>query len=443
MKKILLILTFWGNCIYAVAQNCNTEYLGTKTLYGPPQQKQTAAPKGYQPVFINQAGRHGARHLTKEVNASFAYNILHRADSLHALTADGQKLWEMVQRLDKVEHGRVKSISAEGETELRDLGIRMYNNYHGVFKKPVRLNVGITKEIRTKQSSEAFLKGLKSRIKDSVSIKGYQDDVDLRFYDLSPTYTAFEEKGPWEPAMAALKKDQHLEDVQQHAVSRWLNPDLKLKHTDIGKLVSDVFGFATIVYSLQQEIRQSGYQFKNVDFSSLFTCDELKALGTIDAAEDYYKKGPGVDNNGIQVKIAAPLLANFIKSADAGLKNHTYNAELRFAHAETISPFAGIMEITEASKVAAEPRDISKNWKAGEIIPLSSNIQWIFYKSARSKNYLVKFLLNEREVKIGKLKPVSKCYYNWTSVRAYYMQKLKKLGLGLDSDMTRYLSDVK
>jgi len=57
--------------------------------------------------------------------------------------------------------------------------------------------------------------------------------------------------------------------------------------------VSDVFGFATIVYSLQGEIVKVGIQAKAVDFSSLFICPELSALSKIDVADDYLKKGPG------------------------------------------------------------------------------------------------------------------------------------------------------
>src|SRR5476651_96133 len=184
--------------INAQAQNCGYNYLGTKTLYTAPAYKNTPAPTGYEPVFINHVGRHGARHLTKEVNASYAWTLLMQADSAKALTAAGSKLKQMVITLDKVEYGIVKSISIEGKEELQDIGKRMYARYPQVFTGLVKLNVAITKEIRTKQSADAFLSGLKAGFKDSAAIKQYTDDTDLRFYDASPSYTEFESNGSWQ-----------------------------------------------------------------------------------------------------------------------------------------------------------------------------------------------------------------------------------------------------
>jgi hypothetical protein len=111
--------------VLAKAQNCNYDYLGTKTLYRAIQYKSKPAPAGYIPVFINHVGRHGARHLTKEVSTSFTYALLAIAEKADGLTANGKRLKAMVTVLDKVEHGQVKSISEEGKDELQGIGKRM------------------------------------------------------------------------------------------------------------------------------------------------------------------------------------------------------------------------------------------------------------------------------------------------------------------------------
>lgn len=445
-KRCIMILAILGNCmLHAAAQNCNTNFLGTKTLYQTPQKQGSKAPAGYQPVFINHVGRHGARHLTKEVSASYAWQLLGKADSAHMLTADGQRLWQMVTSLNKIEHGRVKNISDEGKAELKGLGNRMFENYPSVFKKPVKLDVAYTKEVRTQQSADAFLSALKGDIKDSVSVKRYNDDTDLRFYDLSPTYTAFEEKGPWMSRMDTLRRELKSDETEQQAASRWLKSGLlqKLSHEQVSRLVGDVFGFAAIAYSVQGEARQEAFAPAAVNISSAFTCNELKVLGKIDDADDYYKKAPGMDSNGIQVRIAAPLLVNFIKTSDEFISKQHVNAQLRFAHAETIAPFAALLNMKPACKKADKVMEFDKSWKAGEVIPLSANIQWIFYRKANTGNYLVKFLLNEREVQIEGVKPVQKNYYNWQAIRQYYISKLAKMDINLNSDMLQYLSNVK
>ncbi len=446
MKKLLILLTLLINsyCFTVLAQNCNSDFLGTKTLYKKPVVKYTAIPAGYQPIFINHVGRHGARHLTKDVSTYFAYKLLMRADSAHALTPQGEKLKQMVLALDKIEKGNTKSISAEGVAELQGIGERMYAQNSSVFKGQQHFNVTITKEIRTKQSADAFLTGLKKELKDSVNIKESNDDTNLRFYDLSPVYKQFEENGEWVKYRSALAKSVHLESVNNVVAAKFFTSSyLKaIDADDKEQFVSDIFGFTTIIYSVMEEAKHLGLQQSAVDFKQFFTCPQIDALSKLDLADDYYKKGPGIDNNGIQVRIAVPLLANFIKTTDEFIKSGGITAQLRFAHAETISPIAALMEISTANKASKNITTMGKLWQASKVIPLSSNIQWVFYKKAGSDKYLVKILLNEKEAHVTGM-PVGTLYYNWNDLRAFYMKKLQKLNVSLDDGMKSYLANVK
>ncbi len=430
MKKYLLSLLLYITCHFAAsAQNCGDGFLGTKTLYKDNHHKNTPAPAGYRPVFIDHVGRHGARHLTKDVKTTSAYALLMQADSANALTEKGKKLKQMVIALQKVEKGSIKFISAEGRDELRGLGERMVLNYSNVFKTRTSLKVAVTKEVRTKQSADAFLKGLNSKLKDTASASFYNDDTSLRFYDLSASYKAFEDKVDEGVMMTELDKMDHREAINSAIASRFFAKSFlkKLGDGQKEKFVDDVFGFATIVYSLKAEIQQAGYQAADVDFASLFTCNELQNLGEMDSADENLKKGPGADNNGIQVRIAAPLLNDFISAADDYMKTGTYNARLRFAHAETIAPFAALLQISNADKASKAAVELNKNWQSSAVIPLSANIMWVFYKKQDTKGYLVKILLNEKEARISGLETNSYPYYKWSTLRAFYMNKLNRL----------------
>jgi len=46
------------------------------------------------------------------------------------------------------------------------------------------------------------------------------------------------------------------------------------------------------------------------------------------------------------------------------------------------------------------------------------------YKKQGSENYLVKFLLNEKEVAIKGLTTKIFPYYNWNEVRSFYIKKI-------------------
>jgi multiple inositol-polyphosphate phosphatase/2,3-bisphosphoglycerate 3-phosphatase len=443
MKKVLPTLLLTIACYFtASAQNCGSGFLGTKTLYKAAAHKYTPPPAGYKAVFINHVGRHGARHLTKDVKSTLAYALLFEADSANALTEKGKKLKQMVIALKKIEKGNTKSISDEGKDELTSLGERMYANYPTVFSKPVHLKVAVTKEIRTKQSADAFLTGLDSKLTDTAVAVFYNDDTDLRFYDLAPAYKTFEGKVDDGAFKTALNKAAGLQKIDDAVTARFFTPDFldKLTYDQKAKFVEDIFGFATVVYSLKAEITQAGYQAADVDFGSFFSCDELQKLGELDSADENLKKGPATDNNGIQVRVAAPLLVDFINSTDDYIKTGDYNARLRFAHAETIAPFAALLQIATADKASKTPAELNRNWQAANVIPLSANIMWVFYKKQDTRGYLVKVLLNEKEVHISGLPTRTYPYYKWSALRTFYLDKLNRLHVNKAGDMGVYLT---
>lgn len=445
MKKLFLLLICSFQALFVFSQNCDTGFLGTKTLYKNNFHKNSDPPAGYRAVFINQVGRHGARHLTKEVQTSLAFQLLTRADSLMELTDRGRNLLVMVNKLQKIEHGHTKSISAEGENELKDMGKRMAINYPGVFTGTSVLNEAITKEIRTKQSADAFLLGLQTVLQDTAKVLIYNDDADLRFYDASPAYKNFEEAVDRSTAKSALDSALNLDKINIAFTASIFKPGLagEISKDDGARLASDVFGFATIVYSLDAEILQAGFTPDELNFKSFFTCQELSRLAIADDADEDLKKGPGTDNNGIQVRVAVPLLVNFINTTDEFIRHQKFNAQLRFAHAETIAPFAALLQIVIADKVCTQLTEVDKVWPAAKIIPLGANIQWVFYKKAGKPFYLVKVLLNEEEVHIDGLSAKSFPYYNWDDLRNLYINKLNRLHVNLTDDMTAYLVALK
>lgn len=406
-----------------------------------PGSKDTPVPNGYEPVFINHIGRHGARHLTKEVKKTLVWQILLKADSTGALTPDGQQLKQMVLLLDKVETDNIESISAEGRMELKGIAQRMQANNASLFSHPLEVNIGVTNKKRTKQSADAFLTGLSGK----QTLHDYIDDTDLRFYDLSPAYLAFEQQGPWIPAFEAFQEKEGTLQISKDLTAKLFTKDFaaRLPVKEQKKITADVFGFASIVYSLQEEIEKAGVKPADVNFKSLFSCITLERLGKIDDVSDFLKKGPGTNINGVQVKIAVPLLVNFIKTTDEYIKQGKYDLQLRFAHAETVAPFAAILGISSADRSTTNFDQINTNWKAAAVAPLSANIQWILYKKPGSTDYLVKILLNEKEAHITGMNDKTFPYYRYSDLRALYLVKLKKLGTNISDDMNTYLKELK
>jgi len=439
---LLLLLPYAG-----FAQAPSTALLGTKTLYLPKQTKFTPVPNGYKAVYINFVGRHGARHLTKDIKLSYAYATVSKADSLNVLTAEGKTLKQFILNLGKEEENHVASISESGANELKGIAERMFTNQKNVFTSGEKVLVSTTKKGRTKESAEAFLAGLKTKsapLSQNITFN-YADDDHLRFYDFSKTYDEFKENGNWTTAYQKLAKAKKLNDIANRFAQKFFKPNYlaKLSQTDKINFVEDVYGFYTILNAVSAEIKAVGLTPKDLNFKAYFTLADLAALNTLGNAEDFLKKAPGLNNNGIQVRVAAPLLADFINTTDAYLKSKPVIADLRFAHAETIAPFAALMGIHGAAEATSNILTFEQVWKAENVIPFSANIQWIVYQNPTNGNYLVKFLLNEKEVAINGLSTKTFPYYSYAAVREHYVKKLKTLNLGLQDNPHEYLLKLK
>jgi hypothetical protein len=127
----------------------------------------------------------------------------------------------------------------------------------------------------------------------------------------------------------------------------------------------------------------------------------LQTLGYLSDAQDFYQKGPGVQEAGsVTYRMSQALLDDFFREIDAiAGGNLAHAAKLRFTHAEIIIPFATRLGIAgDASAVpAAETYTYAGNpWRGERVAPLAANIQWDVYRNATG-TLLLKMLYNEQE----------------------------------------------
>src|ERR1700748_3615191 len=99
------------------AQDTTSAFLGTKTPYTPLQTKYTPAPKGFQPVFINYVGRHGARFLTKPGGDVAVLSLLNQAAKENALSNDGKTAQQMAGNFLSIEKDNYENITLLGQDE--------------------------------------------------------------------------------------------------------------------------------------------------------------------------------------------------------------------------------------------------------------------------------------------------------------------------------------
>ena len=420
-------------------------FLGTKTPYSAPAVDYTPVPAGLHPVFVNYVGRHGARFLTKAGADIGALRVLDAAAGEQGLTLPGQRVRAAVKRLCLIEQGQYENITLLGAAEQRAIGQRMLDRYPGVFQGR-GLDVRVTFKTRTRQSADAFLQGFGGyRGVPHFSRAADSQDAVLRFYDLSPAYVKYKKSPAVKKAMDSLDNDARTAAMAMAVCSRLFVPAFRarLRQDEVMGFADDLYDLYSVQFSLPEEIKARGYMADSVNLAPAFSREELAWEDFRSGAQDFLEKGPGRDPLGIQVKVAAPLLADFIRTTDAmtggGVgPDRARDAVLRFTHAEAISPFASLLGIPEASMPAESVVQYHDHWQAEKIIPLSANIQWIIYSNG--KDFFVKVLLNEREVRL----PMGGGpYYSWKELREYCLQRLAAVRAGLGDDMLEYLKALK
>ena len=65
---------------------------GVYLAYPTTSADNTPAPKGYKPFHISHYGRHGSRYLISDNDYMNVVRIMHKADSMNALTPLGKEL---------------------------------------------------------------------------------------------------------------------------------------------------------------------------------------------------------------------------------------------------------------------------------------------------------------------------------------------------------------
>ena len=421
-------------------------YLGTKTPYIAPGVRPTPPPAGYLPVFINYVGRHGARFLTKSGPDQAVLQELERADRAHALTPLGVRLLGIVERLCRIEQGQYENITLLGAAEQQAIGERLLEGYPSVFAGR-GMEAVVTFKARTRQSADAFMRAFPG-YKGAVHFSRKADSLDalLRFYDLSPGYQRYKKSPAVKAALDTLDRDPRTAAMAAAVCGRLFRQGYRVSEALV--FMDNLYDIYSVQYSMTEEIKAAGYVADSVDVGVALDGRDLDWEDFRSGAQDFLEKGPGRDPLGIQVKVAAPLLADLVRTTDAAAGgvgerdaggvggSGATDGIFRFTHAEAISPLASLLGIPEASVPAAGIYHYREHWRAERIIPLSANIQWIVYSNGRDQ--LVRILLNEREVRL----PVAGAqgpYYRWADLRAYCIKRLELAGAGLQGDMLEYL----
>ena len=227
---------------------------------------------------------------------------------------------------------------------------------------------------------------------------------------------------------------------------------------ETGKHISSVVDAAMDLYNLyiiaadMQEENTGDHTF---DFDQYFAdvpAEEGNVFAWILDMEDFYEKGPSYAGQDETYRIAQPLLDDFFASIDERVAGGDTAATFRFAHAETIMPFAALIGApgsTQQAPAVENPQSVAdvynyqnNEWRGESVTPMAANIQWdvatrdgIDPETGKAYTPLIRMLYNEEEVAFGGTNTLTRGLSSCTPVAegsTWYKESELKSCLGVD-----------
>ena len=420
MKKLtsilLLLLFVWTVQAQTAREEIRANrYLSANNYYAypTPTAKQTAAPKGYEPFYISTYMRHGSRYLIDPNDYRFPKQTLLKADSLNKLTTTGKNTLDIVLRMADMAEGRLGELTSVGARQHRGIAKRMYTNFPQIFADGTEVDARSTVVIRCILSMTSECLQLQA-MNPNLCIKNDASYHDM--YYMNP------------PAkdLSKIASSDKVKKVQKDFEAPHVRPERLMKtlftdeayvkaNVDEARLMRRLFDLACNMQSHDTDMQ----------LYSLFTDEECYDLWSCNNLYWYLTHACSPVTDGLMPYREADLLRNILDRADAALKEGKNQATLRFGHESCLLPLVALLELNHYGASYPDVEKLSEQWRAYDIFPMASNVQFVFFHKKGSNDVLVKVLLNEKEAKLPVKTDVAP-YYHWKDVESYYREKLDK-----------------
>lgn len=385
--------------------------LGTERPYPHTDARTLLPPSGYIPVFINHLGRHGSRYMTSPNEVLQLMDFLTAAMQLESLTIKGINLYQYVLEFISNVKGKWGTLTSIGFEEQFQIATRMYYRFPQVFGKDIfTISTYVPRAI---QSMDAFLSAFDCFMDQNLFSKkiNKKEDPLLRFFDSNEAYVHYKSKGSW------IKEWENFRQRNDTALKFLSQFSTKLPDT-----MEETLHLTTTIYNIHcNAFNITGTSFLN----RYFNYGTMNYYWQNSNVKNYLEKGPAGCDVTLPMDISYRLLENMIETADHALKEGSISAYLRFAHAETLIPFVGLIQLCAFGKQSNALCNISTFWKDWVIAPMAANIQFIYYQGP-NKPTLVKILYNEKEACLP-LKSIQTNYYEWNRVKEFFCEILEKI----------------
>ena len=383
--------------------------LGSKTPYSPGQDaaRYEAAPAGYAPVAVQLVARHGSRGLTKPGPDEAALALWRQAQAADALTPRGREFGEALQRFITAQRELgYGNLSRLGVVEHEQLATRLVARLPALFAAGPRVEVltsGVDRAVDSSRSFAAALRRQAPQVQlpdtwgaDRFLLYFHRLDARRDVADTPARRATLQRSEAYQawlrgPALAAEQRridaDPRLPKAAHDVLAALYGAGFAARVPDPLAAARQVMDVRGAMAGLRLEMGGEAAPFVPAEAAAVFI--------ELDDAEDFYRKGPGLEEAGpVIYDMATQLLGDMLDRLAAG-----QGVALRFTHAEIVAPLVsaiGVAGVHQPQPRSRPYRYADNPWRSELVIPMAANVQWEVWQSAGGER-LVRMLLNERE----------------------------------------------
>ncbi|CAF0764305.1 unnamed protein product [Adineta steineri] len=402
----------------------NKRFYSTKTPYTCPSKEYvlSSPPTGYKPIGVQLLARHGSRTLNSHDYDVQTLKIWQLAKQKNMLTPLGEQLKEDTELfIGENNHVGRGELTELGKDEHIGIGSRLFHRLQSLFLPSNTVTVMTSGKKRAVDSSQQFVNGL-TESQNDIQIRNQSPNKSLLYFHKSClSYRAFKKTDlDIRIKIHLIKNLPQTKAYAQQVLRRIYTKDFvdlltngyyeiqADKYSDLldKKFHQNEVDIVICLYSMFSVAQAQNKPSLNNMLAKYFNKEESYWFSYINDAQEFYVKGPSIEGKTVTYDMAKPLLAEFFTSINARIEDpdNTVAAHLRFAHAETIIPFATLLQIPNFSDKSVHPLDIytyeNNPWRGNKIASMAANIQWEIYQHEEHHDQiLVRMLYNEMEVK--------------------------------------------
>ena len=203
--------------------------------------------------------------------------------------------------------------------------------------------------------------------------------------------------------------DKRLDSLKNCIGRKVVQEELTSKHDNYKRVMEELFNDPAWV---KQNINQRDLNHKlyemagaiqgtelrgKVSLYDLFTQDELYDNWVVSNSWWQMSYGNSPYTGNVQPYSQRNLLRDIIEKADSCIALPHPGATLRYGHDTMVTPLTCLLNLNGYGAEIKDPEKIATQWFDYKITPMATNLQFVFYRKAKSDDILVKVLLNEDE----------------------------------------------